>query len=162
VGPDVPPGHADEKAMLLAWLNMHRDIMVYKIEGLTEDQARFRPSPTANSLLNLIVHLTGVERNWFQRTIAGREVARDRDAEFGDLTATVSEAVEAYRAECLRSDQVLDEVGSLGDACLGEPGYSVRWVVLHLIEETARHAGHADITRELVDGLVGYSRYERD
>ncbi len=146
--------------MLLGWLELHRDIMAFKIEGLSEQQARFKPSPTANSLLNLIVHLTGVERNWFQRIVAGNEVDRDRDAEFGDLSTTVSGAVEAYRAECLKSNKVIDEIAPV-DACSGEPGYSVRWVLLHMIEETARHAGHADITRELIDGAVGWNRKDR-
>ena len=146
--------------MLLGWLELHRDIMAFKIEGLSEEQARFKPSSTANSLLNLIVHLTGVERNWFQRVVAGNEIRRDRDAEFGDLSITVSDAVESYRAECLGSNGVIDDVVP-DDVCRGEPGYSVRWVLLHMIEETARHAGHADITRELIDGAVGWNRADR-
>ena len=148
--------------MLRGWLELYRDIMVYKIEGLDEEQARFRPAPDAPSLLNLIVHLTGVERRWFEQIIAGRAIDRDRDAEFRELDVTVADAVAAYRAQWQRSNEVYDAIGSLDDACPGESGYSVRWVLQHMVEEVARHAGHADITRQLIDGSVGYSRLERD
>jgi uncharacterized damage-inducible protein DinB len=141
--------------MLRNFLDFYRETMVMKIEGLTEEQARWAPTEHANSLLNLIVHLTGVERGWFQFTIGGREIDRDRDAEFEKLDVTVEEAVANYRAECRRSNVVLDGVGSLDDPAKAETGYSVRWILVHMIEETARHAGHADITRELIDGSVG-------
>lgn len=147
--------------MLIGWLELFRDVMVMKIEGLTEEQARYKPTPTANSLLNLIVHLTGVERSWFQSVIAGKPVERDRDAEFLELDVTVSEAVAGYRDQCRRSNVVAGEIGSLDDECLGRKGTSVRWVLLHMIEETARHCGHADITRELIDGEVGWNRTDR-
>jgi hypothetical protein len=148
--------------MLRGWLDLYRDIMVYKIEGLDEDQARFRPAPDAISLLNLIVHLTGVERRWFEHVIAGRTIERDRAAEFSEIGITVVDAIAAYREQWRRSDEVFESVGSLDDACPGESGYTVRWVLHHMLEETARHAGHADITRQLIDGSVGYSRLERD
>jgi hypothetical protein len=112
-------------------------------------------------LLTLVVHLTGVERNWFERVIAGRTIERDRDAEFGDVAMTVDEAVAGYREQCARSRDVLDAVGSPADECAGRRGVSVRWVLHHMLEETARHAGHADITRELVDGQVGWKRGDR-
>jgi uncharacterized damage-inducible protein DinB len=153
----TPPGNADERTTLKAFLDLYRQTMVMKIEGLDEEQARWTPTEQANSLLNLIVHLIGVERGWFQETIAGREVDRDRDAEFAHLEKmTVARAVGAYRDEWKRSDEVLDRVASLDDPCKGEAGFSVRWVLLHMLEETARHAGHADITRELIDGTVGF------
>ena len=157
-----PSGHADERTMLRGWLDLYRDIMVYKIEGLDEEQARFRPAPDAISLLNLIVHLTGVERRWFEQIIAGRTVERDRDAEFTDVEASVAEAIAAYREQWRRSDEVFDAMGSLDNPCPGHAGYSVRWVLHHMLEEISRHAGHADITRQLIDGSVGYSRLERD
>lgn len=152
----TPPGLADEKTTLLAFLDLYRQTMVMKTEGLDEGQARFRPTGQANSLLTLIRHLTGVERNWFQSTIAGRVVDRDRDAEFVDPDdMTLADAVAAYRAEWERSDEVMRGISSLDEPCQAEPGFSVRWVLLHMLEETARHAGHADLTRELIDGAVG-------
>jgi hypothetical protein len=69
---------------------------------------------------------------------------------------TVAEAVAGYRAEWQRSNEVMHDVASLDESCKGESGFSVRWVLLHMLEETARHAGHADITRELIDGTVGF------
>ena len=156
--PHEPAGHADERTMILGWLDLYRDVMVMKIDGLSEEQARFRPTERANSLLNLIVHLTRVERRWFERTIAGEQLDIDRDAEFGELTISVNAAVAAYRDQWARSNEIASEVGSMDEPCKGEAGYSVRWVLQHMIEETARHAGHADITRELVDGATGWSR----
>lgn len=158
---DSPAGHADERTMLLGWLDLYRDVMVMKLEGLSEAQARIKPTPDGNALINLIVHLTGVERNWFQRTIGGKRVERDRDSEFETITLTVDEAVAAYRAECARSNEVVAEFEDVAEPCRGEAGYSVRWVLHHMLEETARHAGHADITRELIDGSVGWNRTDR-
>jgi hypothetical protein len=125
---------------------------------LNEDQARWKPAPTANSLLNLVVHLTGVERNWFQHVIAGRTIERDRDAELAELPPEIdiASAVEGYRAVCQENNALMKAI-SLDEPCRGEgmDKLTARWVVLHLLEETARHAGHADVTRELIDGTVG-------
>jgi uncharacterized damage-inducible protein DinB len=165
---EQPPHDAtDERSMLVAWLDLYRDIMVYKVEGLTEEQARIAPTPNGVPLLNLIAHLTGVERGWFEMIIAGREIERDRPGEFGQLSVTVPDAITAYRDQCRRSNEVMQEVASLDERCRGRwpargDTYTVRWVLQHMLEETARHAGHADITRELIDGSVGYSRLERD
>ncbi len=151
-----PPGTADEREQLLGYLDLQRGVIVRKLDGLTEEQARWKPSPTGNSLLNLVVHLAGVERNWFQRVIAGRTVDRDRDAELAELPqdVTIASAVAMYRSACAESNDVLRGVDP-ADACRGMDKLTVRWVVLHMLEEIARHAGHADITRELIDGTVG-------
>src|SRR5947207_2351394 len=144
--------------MLVGWLDLYRDVMVMKIEGLSEEQARFKPTDDANSLLNLLVHLTGVERRWFERTIAGLDTETDRDAEFREQSVSVAEAVDAYRKQWARSNDIVGGIDSMDEPCKGEAGYSVRWVLHHLVEETARHAGHADITRELIDGATGWTR----
>jgi uncharacterized damage-inducible protein DinB len=149
----------DELTLLVGFLDFYREVMVRKLDGLTEEQARWKPAPAANSLLNLIVHLTGVERGWFQGTIAGLQVDRDRDAELAELpgSVTISTAVTAYRQEWEASNEIARTAASLDDLVKGgERDRSVRWVLLHLIEETARHAGHADITRELIDGKTGF------
>lgn len=150
-----PSGHNDERTMLRTFLDYYRETMIMKIDGLDEEKARWTPTGEANSLLTLIVHLTGVEQGWFEGVIAGRQIDRDREAEFRDGKVTVSDAVAAYRAQCATSNEILDGVESLDATCPGESGYSMRWVLLHMVEETARHAGHADITRELIDGSVG-------
>lgn len=149
-------GHGDETTVLLSFLDQYRDTMVFKIEGLDDEQARWVPTEQANSLLTLIVHLTGVELGWTEGTILGGDPDRDRDAEFSELVdrTTVSEAVKAYLAQGERTNEIVRAL-DLDQPCAGEAGYSVRWVLLHLLEETARHAGHADITRELIDGTIG-------
>lgn len=149
-------GHGDELTVLLSFLDQYRDTMVFKLEGLDEEQARWAPTEQANSLLTLIVHLTGVERAWAEGVIAGKQIERDRDAEFRELVdrTTVPQAMEAYLAQGERTNEIVRGL-DLGQPCAAEAGYSVRWVLLHLLEETARHAGHADITRELIDGSVG-------
>lgn len=158
---DQPPGHADEVSMLLSFLDQYREIIIWKIEDLDETQARWRPALGANSLLNLLVHLTGVERRWSQQVIAGEQIERDRDAEFGERSETVPEAIDAYRKACARTNEIARAM-SPDDTCAGDDGYSVRWVLVHLIEEVARHAGHADITRQLLDGKVGLSPAYRE
>lgn len=158
---EAPSGLADERTMLIGWLDLFRDVMTMKIDGLSEEQARFKPTPSANSLLTLIVHLTGVELGWFRGAIAGKPIERDRDAEFKELDVTVADAVAVYREQCEESNDVARGVGSLDDECVGRPGTSVRWVLHHMLEETARHCGHADITRELIDGEVGWNRTDR-
>lgn len=145
--------------MLLGFLDFYRETIVEKIEGLSPEQARWRPAPTANSLLNLIWHLAGVERWWFQGAIAGIEISRDREKEFEELPpdVTIDAAVAAYRREWERGNEIVRSLESLDDRCRNElvGDRTVRWVLLHMLEETARHAGHADITRELLDGSVG-------
>ena len=153
----MPAGHNSELEMLLAFLDQYREIMIWKIEDLDETQARFRPTENGNSLLVLIVHLTGVEWSWSEQVIAGNEIDRDRDAEFREMDARgVDAAIDAYRAACARTNEIA-RARAPDDPCEVEKGFSVRWVLLHLIEETARHAGHADITRELIDGKTGFS-----
>lgn len=145
--------------MVLGYLDFYRETMVQKVGGLTENQARWKPSATANSLLNLIWHLAGVERWWFQGAIAGIEISRDREKEFEELPpdVTIDAAVAAYRREWERGSEIVRSLESLDDRCRNElvGDRTVRWVLLHMLEETARHAGHADITRELLDGSVG-------
>ena len=155
----MPAGHSSEIDMLLGYLDQYREIMIWKIEDLDETQARWRPTERASSLLNLIVHLTGVERNWSENVIAGNQIERDRGAEFLELDTTVADAIAGYRKACERTNEIARECKP-EDPCKGEPGYMVRWVLVHLIEETARHTGHADITRELLDGTVGFSPAE--
>jgi uncharacterized damage-inducible protein DinB len=149
-------GRSDQTTQFVAFLDFYRAAVVRKLDGLSEEQARWKPAPTSNSLLNLVVHLTGVEKNWFQRVIAGREVERDRDAELAEQPpdVTIAAAVDSYRRETARSNEVLQKV-ALDDRCKDpDMDLNVRWVVLHMLEEISRHAGHADITRELIDGTV--------
>ena len=153
--------------MLLTFLEYYRETMVSKVEGLSEEQARITPAPTANSLIGLISHLANVERWWFHECFAGEPEAEpswgedeDRDWDFkvpGDRT--VADMVAWYRSEWARANDIVAAAASLDEESKhpegSRRGTTLRWILVHMIEETARHAGHADITRELIDGSTG-------
>jgi uncharacterized damage-inducible protein DinB len=155
----------DERAMLEGWLEFHRTTLVLKCEGLSDAQRKARPVPTsALSLHGLVRHMAEVERNWFRRTLL---VDPDAPYLWFDPTVEDSELVPldgadwpadlaAWHAECEASRRAAAGRG-LDDAGIrrGEP-CSLRWIYVHLIEEYARHNGHADLLRELVDGTVGW------
>ncbi|MFF5055321.1 DinB family protein [Micromonospora sp. NPDC000663] len=153
----------DERAVLDSFLDFHRGVVLRKVRGLTDADARQRLVPSATTLAGLVKHLTMVERNWFPTLLAPEAgdvyltATEDEVAHFtiGDED-TVAALVEAYERACDRSREVvarfdLDHV--VPHPQLGE--VSVRWILVHMIEETARHAGHADILRELTDGSTG-------
>jgi len=148
----------DEMPMARAWLQHLRDSAIYKIEGLTPEQLAWRPVPAANSLGVIVVHLGYAERLWVRAIFAGEEMDmgwRSRMFELPDRW-TVGDVVAFYRAESAAADAVLDGASSFDLPSAGElRPTTLRWVVAHLVEETARHVGHMDITRELLDGSTG-------
>lgn len=151
-GPEV---HPDERETMLSFLDYQRRCVMRKVEDLTEVQARWRPDGKLISLLGIANHLAHVEERWCEGAIKGGEVARS-EAEFTpgeDLT--VAEVLHVYRQRAAATDAAIRAVPSLTDRVHRGEDMDVRWVLLHLIEETARHAGHADATRELLDGAVG-------
>ena len=161
-----PPNVGDERTVLQAFLDWHRATLLTKCDGLDADQLRARPVPTSlMSLHGLVRHMAEVERGWFQRTIAGADAAPiyydestnpEGDFEIPEGTR-FDDDVAVWRAEVARSDEIaaahdLDDTGirpRTGEA------HSLRWVLVHMIEEYARHNGHADLFRELLDGAVG-------
>lgn len=151
---DFPTGHADESELFLAWLGYLRLAVVRKTEGLTEDQSRWRPDGALISLLGIVNHLTHVEWRWIEGGMRGAAVDR-RDEEFTPgPEMTLSSAIAAYRDRAANTDAAVRSM-SLDTPCRWGNGTDLRWVLLHLINETARHAGHADATRELLDGTTG-------
>jgi len=151
-----------EKQSLHVSLDRHRDVILWKLEGLDDEQLRRAMTPSGTNLLGLVKHLGAVEYGWFCETF-GRDVEPlpfDPDVADADLrvgpTETTSDVVEFYGRARTAADRVIDEVAldELGMAWFGEP-VSMRWVLIHMIEETARHAGHMDILRELIDGATG-------
>ena len=149
---------ADEMAMDRAWLAHLRASVIDKLDGLDPAQLRWRPAPTANSLGSIARHLGLAERLWVRAIFAGEEMDMSWRAHMFELPDdwTVDDVVAFYRAETAAVDAVLDRATSfdLPSAAPVRPT-TLRWVVVHLIEETARHAGHMDITRELLDGRTG-------
>jgi uncharacterized damage-inducible protein DinB len=160
------PYIAGERPMLEAWLDFHRQTLLIKCSGLTGEQLRRRAAPPSTlSLLGLVRHMTEVERGWFRNRIGGEGLdfqyssESDPDGEFdhvdgadaeADLAAYVREIELARKAVAGRG---LDE--TFYHSHRGED-MSVRWVYVHMIEEYARHNGHADLLRERIDGATGY------
>jgi Protein of unknown function (DUF664) len=144
--------------MAKGWLVHLRESAIFKVEGLDAAQLRWQPAPTANSLGVLVVHLGFTERLWLRAICAGERMEMDWRAHMFELPDGwgVEEVVAFYREESRRADLVLDEVTSLDVPSRGTfRPTTFRWAVFHLIEEAARHVGHMDITRELLDGKVG-------
>jgi uncharacterized damage-inducible protein DinB len=147
-----------EMPMARAWLQHLRDSAVYKLEGLTPEQLAWRPAPAANSLGVIAVHLGYAERLWVRAVFAGEQMDMAWRAQMFDLPEGwgVDEVVAFYRAEAAATDAVLDDAASFDLSSSGDlRPTTLRWVMAHLIEETARHVGHMDITRELLDGSTG-------
>ncbi|WP_344579842.1 DinB family protein [Streptomyces lunalinharesii] len=158
------PSAAGERAMLQSWLDFHRDTLLSKCAGLTGEQlARPGTPPSTLTLLGLVRHLAYVERVWFRQRFAGEAVATLHctpdapDADFDDLDpARAAADLAALTAEIAACDAVvaersLDETFTLRDRTL-----NLRWIYVHMIEEYARHNGHADLLREALDGETGF------
>ena len=155
----VPRSDGSELEIAMAFLRFARHCVLKKAEGLDEDQLRRSVVPSGTSLLGLVQHLTDGERYWFGHHVAGDANAADVDFSMTvPVGRAVAEVIEAYRAAAAASDAILTAIGDL-DARVREPvdglPLSVRWVVAHMSAETTRHAGHADILREQLDGATG-------
>jgi hypothetical protein len=148
----------DEIPMARAWLQHLRDSAVFKLEGLSPEQLRWRPAPAANPLGVIVVHLGYSERLWLRAVFAGQPMDMAWRAHMFELPDGwgYDEIVAFYRDETGRADAVLDRANSFDVPSAGAlRPTTLRWAVGHLIEETARHVGHMDITRELLDGSTG-------
>jgi uncharacterized damage-inducible protein DinB len=156
-----PPYEGDERTLLLAWLEFHRATLAIKCDGLTDEQLRTRSVPPSNlSLLGLVRHMAEVENNWFRFWLGGDgPTARwEGDEDFDVDGADVAEAFEYWTGECENARRVVARFTSLDDVGAGQKvgaGISVRWTLQHMIEEYARHNGHADLLREALDGTTG-------
>ena len=151
---DFPADEPDERELLLRWLQFLRGAVIRKVDGVSDDDARWTPDGKLISLLGIVNHLTNVEWRWIDGAMSGGEVSKHQ-AEYNPGTElTVAAATAAYRARAVATDAAVRTM-SLTDPGRGRPEYHLRWVLLHLINETARHAGHADATRELLDGTTG-------
>jgi uncharacterized damage-inducible protein DinB len=156
--PDIkPPRLAGSEAdTLRTLLQYQRDSLARKVAGLDEAAARRSPVGSGTSLLWLVKHMARAEVTWVLHRFAGRDVVIPGDQlEPGDTVATVTAA---YRQVWPLTDAAAFAGASLDELCRrqdADPPVSLRWVLMHLLEETARHAGHADILRELIDGRTG-------
>ncbi len=156
-----PPQQADERATLAGFLDWQRATLAWKCEGLTDAQLRERAVPPSSlSLLGLVRHLAGVERGWFRIVLGGEDPAqlgdRDPGAAWRVDTADVAVAFADWRDACDESRAAVAAAPSF-DVTADDDGdrLSLRWIMTHMIEEYARHNGHADLLRERIDGATG-------
>jgi hypothetical protein len=155
--PDQKPPRleGDERETLLALLQYQRESLVRKVAGVDDHRARNRYVASDTTLLWLLKHMVRAETVWLRHRFAGTDVEIPDDT----VTSadTVAAAIDAYRATWATNDAIVASA-SLDDSCRqvdGDTPVNLRWVLMHLLEETARHAGHADILRELIDGQTG-------
>lgn len=165
VNRDNEPVTGGERPMLEGWLDLHRQTLLSKAAGLTADQLKLASVEPSNlTLLGLIRHMTEVERSWFRTRAAGDTSAGDvyctednPDGDFDDVLTADAEA--DYAAFLAEIDAARTAVADLPleheFATSRHPAISLRWVYLHMIEEYARHNGHADLLRERIDGVTG-------
>jgi uncharacterized damage-inducible protein DinB len=156
------PRTGGEKEILYVALDRHRDVVVWKVTGLDDERLRRRMTPSGTSLLGLVKHLASVEYSWFCLTF-GRDTEplpfdpQDPEADMRAAPDETTESILAFYARArAAADKVIREtdLDDLGTSWNGDT-VSMRWVLVHMIEETARHAGHLDILRELSDGATG-------
>ncbi|MFJ4220335.1 DinB family protein [Curtobacterium luteum] len=171
-GRTEPPVDGDEAATLLGFLRYQRETLAWKTSGLDADQLARSLPPTSMTLGGMLKHLAYVEDDWFQRWTLDRahpepwasvDWKADPDWEWHSAAGDDPEALRAlWRAATSRSDEAI--ATALADGGLGRPAerafadggrVSLRWVLVHMVEEYARHNGHADLLREAIDGAVG-------
>ncbi|WP_049575055.1 DinB family protein [Nonomuraea sp. SBT364] len=163
-----PPFVADERTQLVGWLDMQRAIVHWKCEGLSEEDAHrpVLPDSPLMTMAGLVSHLRWVEHCWFEVLFMGgpavgpqfdEGVPEDADMMVDDIP--LARLLEEYERQCAVSNDIvathsLDDVGKHPD--FRSAAASLRWMLIHMVEETGRHAGHLDTVRELVDGRKGY------
>jgi Protein of unknown function (DUF664) len=155
-------GQGDERTLLVGFLDWYRDVVVNKVGGLSTDAATTVMTASGLSPLGVVAHLSAVEVGWFAETFDGQPVDPswdDRGAFRLAARDTVESVVDEYRLCCDRSRSIvaatesLDALATKAHVVWGH--VSLRWMLLHMVEETARHAGHLDIMREAIDGQTG-------
>lgn len=155
----VPRVDAGELDVAHAFLKFQRHCVLKKAEGLTEDQLRRPMVASGTSILGLVQHLAGAERCWFDHHLGGADWGGDDQLDMAvPADRSVEEVIESYRAAIEASDAAITAAGDpeaqMAIPIEGAPK-SLRWILAHMTTETARHAGHADIIREQIDGVTG-------
>lgn len=168
-----PPFAGEERETLVAFLDFYRAVMLDKAAGLTAEQLATRLGPSTLTLGGLIHHLAVVEHWWFNEALAGNEQlepwasapwGEDRDWEFTVAPELEPELITARYLEAIELSRQIEAATPSLDTLSAKSRegrhWSLRWILIHMIEETARHAGHADLIRESIDGSVGDFREE--
>jgi uncharacterized damage-inducible protein DinB len=160
-----PGTTTDERTMLVEFLDYFRAVLERKVRDLDEDQVRVRVAASSIDLLGLVRHMAEVERWWFRQVFTAEAADgifgdHDPDIEWHHSTSdTLIDALDFWRAEVARAQHIvsgapsLDTIAAFRASARGD--VSLRWILVHMIEEYARHCGHADLIREAIDGSVG-------
>ncbi|MCI0385723.1 DinB family protein [Streptomyces sp. CNQ085] len=162
----MPPLNANERSTLESWLDFHRATLALKCEGLNDEQALATPVPPSGfTFTGLVQHMAEVERNWFRRVLAGEEVRPIYDPQADpsgpdggfEVTdgASLRDALATWREEISRAREHCASRGLVDTGRFRGQDVSLRWIYVHMIEEYARHNGHADLLRERIDGVTG-------
>jgi uncharacterized damage-inducible protein DinB len=149
----IPKHQLSERETLLAYLERQRELVHWKCGDLSDEAARKVSAPSGLTVHQIVRHLAGVERGWIREHFAGQPRERVRDSEFHDDGTSLVDLLASFRAETQRCDEVI-AVHDLDDVSENRD-HSLRWIVLHLIEETSRHLGQLDLLTELADGRTG-------
>ncbi|WP_432570131.1 DinB family protein [Kineococcus sp. SYSU DK005] len=159
-GVTEPAHRGDESTALLGFLQRQRDLVAWKVSGASETALRAVATPSGLSAHGVVRHLTNVERSWVRDVFAGQDALVfdwSEDDPDGELhvpeSVTMAQLLADYAAEAARCDAVV--VAHRLDDVSTRRGFSLRWILLHLLEETARHLGHLDLLREHADGSTG-------
>jgi uncharacterized damage-inducible protein DinB len=158
-----PPLTGGERDQLNGFLDFLRATVVWKCTGLADEQARRRLVPSElTTIAGLLLHLTLVEQYWFDIVLNGQPdpwreaLDQDRDAEFRlALERPMTELLAGYQRQCGVSREIAAKLVLEDEVPFKDGSVNLRWVLIHLVEETARHAGHLDLLREMTDGLTG-------
>ena len=154
-----PPPRGDERAVTLGWLDWQRATVHRKCAGLGDSEARRQVLPTSElTVASLVTHLRWTEWHWFERSFLGAP-ARDASLDWVVGSESMDELLEAYEEQCARSRTIVEQHGFDELEVYAPEGIelvSLRWIVGHVVEETARHLGHLDLIREALDGSRGY------
>jgi uncharacterized damage-inducible protein DinB len=150
-----PSGTPDELEMYLRWLAFLRGAVLRKAAGIDDEQARWHPDGKLLPLLGIVNHLTHVEWRWIDGEMLGAETGKDPGEYEPGPGLTIEAAIAAYAARAAATDRAVRTIQDLTTPARYGDGTDLRFVLIHLINETARHAGHADAVRELLDGTVG-------
>lgn len=162
-----PPFVADERTQLVGWFQLQRALVPWKCEGLSDEDAHrsVLPSSPLMTMAGVVSHLRRVEHTWFEVLFLGRPAEGpqfdDDGSEDADMMVDgipLERLLADYERQCAVSNEIvvahsLDDVGRHPD--FGAGAATLRWMLLHMVEETARHAGHLDVLRELTDGHIG-------
>ncbi|MGI8775667.1 MAG: DinB family protein [Actinomycetota bacterium] len=156
-----PPLDVPELEMLRAFLDYHRATILQKIADVDEEDLRKQMVPSGTSLLGILKHLAHVERWWFRTVFHDEELDYpwtddDPDADWRiDDSESAEDIVRLYKYETAMAREIVNAAAPDDVAKRKQTQFSLRWILLHMIQETARHNGHADILREMVDGAIG-------